>query len=177
MRIIGGSLGGRVLRPSMKKWPTRPTTDIAKEALYNILAHKIDLEGIRCLDLFGGAGNHSLELASRGAGHVTYVDQYHGCVKWMREVTTKLSLNQVRIERSEVRKFLQQDMDKYDLIFADPPYALSWLSELPGLILEKDRLIEDGILVIEHASQTNLDHHDRCTDRRKYGQSAFSFFK
>ncbi len=181
MRIISGSLGGRVLQPPMKQWPTRPTTDIAKEALYNILANRIDFEESIMLDLFGGTGAHVFEFLSRGCSDVTYVDKHAKCVSWVKKEIRILDFEkEAKILRMDVGKFVKHAISSerrtYNFIFADPPYALPWLPKLPSLILESELLEEDGLLVIEHGHDVNFDGHSRCTESRKYGQSRFSFF-
>lgn len=182
MRIISGSLGGRVLQPPMKKWPTRPTTDIAKEALYNILYNRIDFEQAIMLDLFGGTGAHVFEFLSRGCEDVTYVDMYAKCVSWVKEQVKILEYEkEAKIVKMDVAKFIKRHgasdgSPEFNFIFADPPYALPWLPQLPSLILDNALLSEGGLLVIEHGSDVNFENHSRCTESRKYGQSRFSFF-
>lgn len=182
MRIISGTLGGRVLQPPMKKWPTRPTTDIAKEALYNILANRIVFEDAVMLDLFGGTGAHVFEFLSRGCKDVTYVDMYPKCVSWVKQQIKELAFEEeAKIIKMDVAKFIKRhgasdDSASFSFIFADPPYALPWLPQLASLILDNDLLSDDGLLVIEHGSDVNYESHSRCTETRKYGQSRFSFF-
>ena len=182
MRIISGTLGGRVLQPPMKKWPTRPTTDIAKEALYNILSNRIDFEDAIMLDLFGGTGAHVFEFLSRGCTNVTYVDMYPKCVSWVKKQIKSLDFEEeAKVVRMDVAKFIKrqgisEDPSPFNFIFADPPYALPWLPQLASLILDNSFLTEDGLLVIEHGSDVNYESHSRCTETRKYGQSRFSFF-
>jgi len=178
MRIIGGTHRGRVLNPPMKKWPTRPTTDIAKEALFNILQNRIDLTKTKVLDLFGGSGGLSIECVSRGSEDVTFVDNYFGCVGWMKSIAKELEMEDyLTIIKSDVRKFLKYSNQKYDLIIADPPYALPWLRQLPSLIIDNEFLDDEGILVIEHGTNVSLGDHPAYIEQRKYGQSAFSFFE
>ncbi len=177
MRIISGELGGRVLRPSMKGWPTRPTTDMAREALFNILQNKIDFTETKILELFGGTGAHSIECISRGCEEVTYVDNYAKCVRWTRTISKELKIDQyLTIIQSDVRKFIKSESTSYDYIFADPPYALDWMMELPDLILKSGLLKPDGFLIIEHSVGSNFSQHSNFDRARKYGQSAFSFF-
>lgn len=177
MRIIGGSMGGRVLKPAMKGWPTRPTTDLAKEALYNILQHRIDFESMRMLELFGGTAAHTLEVVSRGCSDATYVDSYHKCVSWTKEVATKLEItDEVTIVRSDVKKYLKRDTSKYTFIFADPPYALHWMMDLPDLILDQGLLAQEGVLIIEHSTEHDFGKHSAFQESRNYGQTEFSFF-
>lgn len=177
MRIIGGTLGGRVLRPPMKGWATRPTTDLAREALYNILSNRIDFDTIRMLDLFGGTGAHALECYSRGCEEVIYVERYGKCVQWMKQITSELAIGEdIKIIKSDVKGFVKNHQEQYDFIFADPPYQLKWLSQIPDLIIENDLLTDSGILVLEHDNQHNFENHSAFQEQRKYGQTVFSFF-
>ncbi len=176
MRIIGGSMGGRVLRPPMKGWPTRPTTDLSREALYNMLEFRVDYPSMAMLDLFGGTGAHSLEVASRGCSHVIYVDGYFKCTQWMKEIVHKLDLHQeIKVVRSDVKKFLRRNSVQFSYILADPPYDLSWIDSLPDLILSA-ALADNGILVIEHSARTSYTAHTQYVEHRNYGQTVFSFF-
>lgn len=176
MRILGGRFGGRVLRPSMKKWPTRPTTDIAKEALYNILANRIDFEEVTMLDLFGGTGMHSLEFISRGCQDVTYVDKYHACIRWVKEQSQDLEIEDaITIVKKDVKSYLSAIDRRFDVVFADPPYALPWITALPDLIIDA-ALDNEGMLILEHSAESSFDQHARCAEVRAYGQTRFSFF-
>lgn len=175
MRIIGGEFGGRLLHPPMKKWPTRPTTDIAKEALYNILANRIDFEDVSMLDLFGGTGMHSLEFLSRGCQKVVYVDKYYPSVRWVKEQVSLLGVeDRIRLMKKDVKSYLSAEDMSFDIIFADPPYALPWINSLPDLIIESSAFTDT--LIIEHSNHTSFDQHDLCHEVRKYGQTRFSFF-
>ena len=178
MRIIGGKFGSRRFNPPANSWPTRPTTDYAKEALYNILHHKIDFESTKMLDLFGGTGNHCYEFLSRGSSEVTYIDNYGKCVAFVRKTAKELKVEaELRIVRSDVFKFLKSTDEKYDFIFADPPYQLKSLSQIPDLIFKNELLNEDGMLVIEHDQNNTFEGHERNIDIRKYGGCMFSFFE
>ena len=178
MRIIGGKHKGRILKPSMKKWPTRPTTDLSKEALYNILSNNIDFNQVSMLDLFGGTGAHALEFGSRGCTKICYVDNYHACVGWMKEIVATLELESyITIVKSDVRKFVKAQNSSYDIIIADPPYGLPWLVQIPSLIFAANLLSPDGILILEHGSQVSLSDLPHLLESRKYGQSTFSFFQ
>ncbi len=175
MRIIGGEFGGRLLHPPMKKWPTRPTTDIAKEALYNILSNRIAFEEVSMLDLFGGTGMHSLEFLSRGCQQVKYVDKYHPAVRWLKEQASILGVgDRLSVIKKDVKSFLASEDTSFDVTFADPPYALPWISLLPDLII--DSLVFGNILIIEHGHDTSFEEHSHCREVRKYGQTRFSFF-
>lgn len=176
MRIIGGSLKGLRLNPP-KNLPVRPTTDLAKEALFNILLNQIEFEGIKVLDLFAGTGNISLEFASRGASEVISVDRSIHCINYLKDTSRQHKLTQIKTYREEVFKYLNIETEQYDLIFADPPYDLNRIPDLPKVIFEKNLLKPDGLLIVEHQSLQNLSNHPSFVEQRKYGHSSFSFFR
>jgi 16S rRNA (guanine(966)-N(2))-methyltransferase RsmD len=176
MRIIGGSLKGLRLNPP-KNLPVRPTTDLAKEALFNILLNQIEFEGIKVLDLFSGTGNISLEFASRGASEVISVDRSIHCVNYLKDTSRQHKLTQIKTYREDVFKYLNIEIEQYDLIFADPPYDLNRIPDLPKVIFEKNLLKPDGLLVVEHQSLQTLSNHPAFVEQRKYGHSSFSFFR
>lgn len=176
MRIIGGSLKGLRLNPP-KNLPVRPTTDLAKEALFNILLNQIEFEGIKVLDLFSGTGNISLEFASRGASEVISVDRSIHCVNYLKDTSRQHKLTQIKTYREDVFKYLNIETEQYDMIFADPPYDLNRIPDLPKVIFEKNLLKPDGLLIVEHQSLQNLSNHPAFTEQRKYGHSSFSFFR
>lgn len=175
MRIIGGVHKGRnIVVP--RGLPVRPTTDFAKEALFNILANKVDFESISVLDLFSGTGHISLEFASRGSASVTAVDKNSNCVKFLQNTSTVLNLN-IHTIKGDVFSFLKRPGSKFDLIFADPPYDLENIAEINKLIFSNGYLNENGILIIEHGPKTNLEACTGFTQHRKYGGVNFSFFE
>ncbi|AYL94982.1 16S rRNA (guanine(966)-N(2))-methyltransferase RsmD [Mucilaginibacter celer] len=176
MRIIGGSLKGLRLNPP-KNLPVRPTTDLAKEALFNILLNQIEFESIRVLDLFSGTGNISLEFASRGAEQVISVDRSIHCVNYLKDTSRQHHLTQIKTYREDVFKYLNIETEQYDLIFADPPYDLNRIPDLPKVVFEKNLLKPDGLLIVEHQSMQNLSNHPAFVEQRKYGHSSFSFFR
>lgn len=175
MRIIGGALKGLRLNPP-KNLPVRPTTDMAKEALFNILLNKIEFEGIKVLDLFSGTGNISLEFASRGAAQVTSVDRSIQCVNYLKDTARQHKLEQIKTYKADVFKYLQMETEQYDLIFADPPYDLNQIPELPKIIFNQNLLLPGGMLIVEHQSMQNLSNHPAFVEQRKYGYVSFSFF-
>ncbi|OAQ38140.1 16S rRNA (guanine(966)-N(2))-methyltransferase RsmD [Pedobacter psychrophilus] len=176
MRIIGGKLKGIRFNPP-KNLPVRPTTDMAKEALFNILQNQIDIDFIKVLDLFSGTGNISLEFASRNAISITSVDKNFGCFNYLKKIAEEQKIDNLNAIKADVFKFLNEETEKFDLIFADPPYDLNRIPEIATIVFEKDLLNENGILIIEHQSMQDLSNHPNFTDKRVYGYSAFSFFK
>lgn len=176
MRIIGGRLKGLRLNPP-QNLPVRPTTDLAKEALFNILQNQIDIEGAKVLDLFSGTGNLSLEFASREAVEVVSVDKSIRCVHYLKDMAKQHGLEQIKTYNADVFKYLQMETEVYDLIFADPPYDLSRIPEIIKIVFERKLLSPDGILIVEHQTLQNLSNHPAFTEQRKYGHSSFSFFR
>jgi len=178
MRIIGGQFKGHRFTPPAKKWPTRPTTDISKEGLYNILSNSIDFEETKFLDLFGGTGSHCYECISRGCTDATYVDKYPGCVTFAKSMAKRLDIEEyLQIFKMNVFTFIKNAEEQYDYIFAGPPYPLKNIPEIPDLIIEKNMISADGVLVLEHNPNVNLSNHPHLKDQRNYGQTIFSFFK
>ena len=175
MRIISGIYGGRRLSPP-KNITARPTTDFAKESLFNLLNNRMDFEGIDVLDLFAGTGGIGIECVSRGAREVTAVEIAHVQQNWIISCCRQLGIKNLSVIRGDVFKFLSACRTKYDLIFADPPYALEQLPTLPDAILERDILKENGWLVIEHGKDTDFTSHPRHYETRTYGSVHFSFF-
>lgn len=177
MRIISGKYKGkRITAP--KKLPVRPTTDMAKEALFNILNNSYYFERISVLDLFSGTGNISYEFASRGCDQIIAVDADHGCVKFIGQTAKELHFNITAI-KGNVFPYLEKAAQKTDIIFADPPYdmALAEFEKIPELVFKNQLLEEDGVLVVEHAKHMDLSSLAHFSHQRKYGGSAFSFFE
>jgi 16S rRNA (guanine(966)-N(2))-methyltransferase RsmD len=176
MRIIGGTLRGLRLNPP-KNLPVRPTTDLAKEALFNILLNQIEFEDIKVLDLFSGTGNISLEFASRGAAEVISVDRSIHCVNYLKDTSRQHKLDQVKVYKEDVFKYLQIETEQYDLVFADPPYDLNKIPEIPKIVFERNILLPGALLIVEHQSMQNISQHPAFVEQRKYGHSSFSFFR
>lgn len=178
MRIISGRFGGRHFYPPADKWPTRPTTDIAKEGLFNVLNNRLDWESVKMLDLFGGTGNHCFEFISRGCDDTTYVDKFMGCIRFVHDLKKKLQLDkELTIIKSDVFKYIHTCTEQYDYIFAGPPYPLPNIPEIPDLIFEKDLLRPEGLFVLETNQQHDFHKHSRFTELRKYGTTIFWFFE
>ncbi len=177
MRIIGGKFKGRKFFPPAKNWPTRPTTDYAKEGLFNILTNRIDFESVKVLDLFGGTGNHSYEFISRGCCDVTYVDKFPACVDFVKKTAEILAIQHcITIIRADVFQFIKSCSTQFDYIFAGPPYQLSTIPQIPDLIFEKKLLAPEGIFVLEHNPFQSFVHHPHFKEERNYGKTIFSFF-
>lgn len=177
MRIIGGQFKGYRFNPPADKWPTRPTTDYSKEALYNILMNLLDFEEVRFLDLFGGSGSHCYECISRGAISATYVDKFIHCVRFVKQMAAKLDIeDQMKINHIDVFAFIKNHPLTYNYIFAGPPYPLKNIPEIPDLILAQGLLEDDGLLVVEHNQHVDFSNHPHLTQVRNYGQTHFSFF-
>ena len=177
MRIISGKYKGRRINPP-KGLPVRPTTDMSKEALFNVINNHFSFEGLKILDLFAGTGNISYEFASRGSTPITSVDGDFGCVKFIKQVATEYDFN-IAATKSDVFKFLERNNASFDIIFADPPYALDQkiFEKIVLLIFEKNTLNDDGMMIIEHSKYTKLDHMDNFSFKKSYGGSIFSFFE
>lgn len=176
MRIISGKYGGRRINPPAKMPYTRPTTDIAKGGLFNILHTRIDFEDAKTLDLFGGTGYISYELASRGAGDLTIVEmdtQMHAFIKKNIEM---LGVANCKILKMDVFSFLANCTEQYDLIFAGPPYALTTIDELPKIIVSKKLIAPDGFFVLEHTPRNSYEKYEGFSFKRNYGTTVFSFF-
>ncbi len=157
--------------------PARPTTEVAKEGLFNILSNTLEIEGIKTLELFGGTGSISYELASRGAGDLTLIERDLIMIDFIKKTVKELGIeDKMHIIRSDVFKFLKQSTDQYDFIFADPPYALSNMDELPLLIFEKNMLLPGGMFVLEHTSHNDYQKHVRFQRMKNYGTTIFTFF-
>ena len=177
MRIISGKYKGRRIAPP-KGLPVRPTTDMSKEALFNVLNNYFNFSGLKVLDLFAGTGNISYEFASRGSDNITSVDGDFGCVKFIKQTADEFDFNIAGI-KSDVFKFIEKNKNSYDVIFADPPYNLdqSTFEKLVEVIFANELLQEDGMMVIEHSKYTKLDHMINFSFKKSYGGSIFSFFE
>lgn len=177
MRIISGSLGGRRISPPSKMPYTRPTTDIAREGLFNIWQNQLDFEELKTLDLFGGTGCISYELASRGVKDLTIVEKDNQMFAFIKKTSQKLGIEEyIKVVKSDVFRFIEQCSEKYDLIFAGPPYALQAIDDLPKLVFEKGLLKPGGRFVLEHTPRNNYEKFPHFTSERNYGTTIFSTF-
>jgi len=176
MRIIGGKHGGRKFHPPAKLPNTRPTTDVAKEGLFNTLQHLIDFEGLKSLDIFGGTGSISYELASRGATDLTLVERDRNVLAFIRKTVQELGFEHFNVVAQDVFQFLKQCYEQYDFIFAGPPYALQEIDLLPDIIARQKLLKPEGIFVLEHTPRNNYEQHPHFLKLKRYGTTLFSFF-
>lgn len=174
MRIIGGKYKGKsIIAP--KNLPVRPTTDFAKESLFNILNNQIDFESIVLLELFAGTGNIGYEFASRGSESITSVDLNFNCIRFIKKTSKELSLKNTVI-RSDAFRYIKSCKTQFNFIFADPPYDLENIEELPAQIFQNGLLEKNGILVIEHDKSTDFSTSPYFKNVRQYGRVMFSFF-
>ena len=176
MRIIGGELGRRRINPPAKMPHTRPTTDVAKEGLFNIIENNLAIEELKTLDLFGGTGSISYELASRGAKDLSVVEIDSKMYGFIKKTSQELKLENFKVFKADVFKFINQAAEKYDFIFAGPPYALETIDELPKLIFEKKLLNSKGWFVLEHTPRNNYKSFPFFSTERNYGTTVFSIF-
>jgi 16S rRNA (guanine966-N2)-methyltransferase len=177
MRIIGGIHGGRRFNPPAKMPYTRPTTDVAKEGLFNVLQHNLDFEKLRTLDLFGGTGSISYELASRGVQDLTIVEKDRNMAEFIRQTAQALKLDNFTLIKKDVFKYLEQCDEKFDLIFAGPPYALAEIDELPRLVFSKDLLLPGGWFILEHTPRNDYTGFAGFSTAKNYGTTIFSIFR
>lgn len=176
MRIIGGQWGGRRISPPAKMPYTRPTTDIAKEGLFNVITNNLDLTACDTLDLFGGTGAISYELASRGAKALTIVEKDNAMFDFIKKTSASLGMEHARLVKMDVFRFLESDPNTYDLIFAGPPYALTNIDDLPRVIFQKKMLKEGGWFILEHTPRNDYKTFPGYRTERKYGTTIFSIF-
>ena len=176
MRIIGGSLGGRRINPPSKMPHTRPTTDIAKEGLFNIIENNLDITALKTLDLFGGTGSISYELKSRGARHCTIVEKDNSMYEFIVKTSKELKLENFHPVKMDVFRFIAQSTDQYDLIFAGPPYALANIDDIPRKIIEKNMIAANGWFILEHTPRNSYETFPLFTSARNYGTTIFSIF-
>ncbi len=177
MRIISGIYKSRkIIAP--KNLPVRPTTDMAKESLFNIINNLFYFDAVSVLDLFAGTGNISYEFASRGTQNITCVDQDYGCIRFINKTAEAFEMP-INTIKSDVFKFLEKSNLQTNIIFADPPYNFSeeQFAKIPELVFQNSMLLDDGILIIEHSKHTNLSNLNHYSYSKSYGGNMFSFFK
>lgn len=176
MRIVSGTCRGRVINPP-KNLNARPTTDFAKENLFNVIANRSDFEEIEVLDLFSGTGAISYEFASRGALKVMSIEQNPVHQSFISRVAKELKLEQIQSVKTNAFVYLKSCKISYDIIFADPPYDLEGIDELPNIIISKNLLKPGGVFIFEHSKSKNYSDHPNLTEHRSYGSVNFSFFE
>lgn len=176
MRIIGGKLKGKSIEPPAG-YKARPTTDFAKEGLFNILDNEYEFEDLKVLDLFGGTGSIAFEFASRGASRVYCVEMARENASFIKQEADRLGLKNVTMVRDNVFDFLPICREKFDIIFADPPYALEGLETIPDKIFEQDILHPGAYFILEHGDEHSFTGHPFFIKERHYGRVHFSFFE
>jgi 16S rRNA (guanine(966)-N(2))-methyltransferase RsmD len=176
LRIISGTYRGRII-PVPRSFKARPTTDFAREGLFNVLANTYDFHGLRVLDLFAGTGSIGLEFASRGADRVDMVEIHGRTTLFLQNTARQLGMENVRVIRSDAARFIGQSRNPYDLVFADPPYDLEIIPSLPDLILTNQTLVEKGWFIREHGKKNAFNQHPGFLEMRRYGSVHFSFFE
>ena len=176
MRIIGGKLRGKTIMPP-QGYKARPTTDFAKEGLFNILNHEYEMEGLQVLDLFGGTGAISYEFASSGAARVYCVEMLPLHANFIKSQAAKFGMDNLTVVRHNVFEFLEICREKFDLIFADPPYAIEGLADIPDKVFAKDILHPEAYFILEHPEEFNFESHPFFVMEKKYGHVHFSFFE
>ncbi|HCI56387.1 MAG TPA: RsmD family RNA methyltransferase [Bacteroidales bacterium] len=176
MRIISGKYKGRRINPP-SGLKVRPTTDFAKESLFDILSNRVDFEDIEVLDLFSGTGSISFEFASRGTKNVHLVEFDRYNLSFIRKVVHELNFKNIKPLHIDVQDYLRACRYHYDIVFADPPYNLLWLTNIPDLVIESNVLKEDGFLILEHPASVSFTGNPYFFEHRKYGKVNFSFFR
>ena len=175
MRIVGGKYRGRIFSPG-KTFKARPTTDMAKESLFNVLQNSVDFENIRTLDLFSGTGSICYEFASRGCTDVTAVEINPAHLQFIKEVIEKLGEKNIRLVKSNVFVFAKRIKEQFDLIFADPPYDHPNFAEVADLIFRNNLLKPGGLFILEHSGQFDYSNHPNFRELRQYGSVRFTLF-
>lgn len=175
MRIISGKYKGRRLLPP-SNITARPTTDFAKESLFNLLTNRVNFEEIRVLDLFAGTGSISLEFLSRGARSVTSVEMASLQLEFMRKTAKQLNINNWLVTRSDVFQYIKRCNIQFDVVFADPPYQMPELPDLPEILFENNIITAGGMFILEHPKQYDFSSKPCFAEHRKYGNVNFTFF-
>ena len=175
MRIIGGKYKGRIFHAG-KKFRSRPTTDLAKEGLFNILENRCNFENLKVLDLFSGTGSMGYEFVSRGAAELVMVEKNYNHFKFIRETIKKLDLPNSRVIKGDTFVFLKKTSEKFDIVFADPPFDLNSIKEIPDAVFSRNILNEGGIFILEHSGENKFAGHPHFVESRRYGKVNFSFF-
>jgi len=175
LRIIGGQYKGRIISP-VAGLKARPTTDFARESLFNILNNRVDFESISVLDLFSGTGAIGFEFASRGVEVVHMIEKDHKHISGIRQNIERIGFSNIKPVHIDVKAFLKTCKFKYDIVFADPPYDLGWLANIPDLVIASGVIKEDGFFILEHPKAVRFGDHASFYEHRNYGSVNFSFF-
>ena len=176
MRIIGGRLKGKAITPP-QGYGARPTTDFAKEGLFNILDNEYEFEGLAVLDLFGGTGSISYEFASRGAADIVCVEMNPAHAAFIRSQAGRLGIDNISVVRHNVFDFLKICGKKFDIVFADPPYAIAGLESIPSQVFSSGVVKPGGYFILEHPGTFGFSGQPYFVKERKYGNVHFSFFE
>jgi 16S rRNA (guanine966-N2)-methyltransferase len=176
MRIVSGTHKGRIIQ-TPKNLPVRPTTDFAKESIFNILNNHFEFGGLKILDLFCGTGNMSYEFASRGCSDITSIDSNYSCCEFVKKTIATFKMEQIKVMKSDVFSFLKRANNSYHIIFCDPPYDLENFELIPELVFSNDLLKTHGWLIVEHGTETSLSKLENFSEHRKYGNVNFSIFQ
>ncbi|MCK4921833.1 MAG: 16S rRNA (guanine(966)-N(2))-methyltransferase RsmD [Bacteroidales bacterium] len=175
MRIISGKYKGRIISPP-KNFKARPTTDRARESLFNILSNTIDFDKINVLDLFSGTGSVGFEFASRGAKYVEMIELNFKHFKHLKDTIKLMSIDNIKVIRADFFHYIRKKKNSFDIVFADPPFDMENFETVPELILNSNLLSKNGLLIIEHSKSFNFKTIEGFTEQRNYGGVNFSFF-
>ncbi len=176
MRIINGKYRAKKI-PIYKNFKDRPTTNFAKESLFQLLRNRCELAGLDVLDLFAGSGNISYEFVSAEVRTATAVEQNPAYTRFMQKQVDTFFQGKIKVITSDAYKFMQKATLNYDIIFADPPYNDEKILEIPNIIFKNEKLKPNALLVVEHSDATDFTNHPQLEETRKYGKARFSFFQ
>ena len=175
MRIVSGKYKGRIIKPP-KNFRARPTTDFAKENLFNILNNNFDFSEVTVLDLFSGTGSISYEFVSRGSQYVVSIEKNFKHQAFIKKTIDDFGFTQIKTIKTDAFRYIKTCNEQFDIIFADPPYDLKELESIPDFIFEQEILKENGWLILEHGDKTDFSKHEKFKEQRKYGGVNFSIF-
>lgn len=176
MRVVSGKYRGRKIYPP-KKFHSRPTTDFAKESLFNILEHQLEWEAFKVLDLFAGSGSISVEFLSRGAASVLSVDKHPKVIQHLHQLKSEFNDENWSISKADVFQFIEKSPQSFDLIFADPPFGMKQMDELVDRVLNSTILSDEGLFILEHGGEHQFENHPQFTKTKNYGGVNFTFFE
>lgn len=176
MRIVSGTYKGRIIKPP-KNFKARPTTDFAKENLFNILNNNFDFSELTVLDLFSGTGSISYEFASRGSMKVIAIEKNFKHQAFIKKTIEDYEFKQIKTIKTDAFRFIKSCNEQFDIVFADPPYDLKEIESIPAFIFEHDMLKKNGWLIVEHGDKTNFSRQKGFKEQRKYGGVNFSIFE